>query len=170
VRNLRRVLGQAFVENILHPPAGTEVTGFKEIRYFDIEEDINPLLDFMTGAFEGCKFVLNIRPADQVARSSWWAKRPLLETVALIERYNDLARQIAAKRDNAILVNYADYNGNAEAFAPLFTFLQMPFDLEKVSEVVGTRLTHARQQTRAGDAPGNEVVGPPGLEPGTRPL
>jgi hypothetical protein len=69
-------MAEGFVSDILAPPEGTRVTGFKEIRYTPehmSDEEYEAAITFMADMFADSRFIFNTREAAQVARSGWWA-------------------------------------------------------------------------------------------------
>lgn len=74
-----RALARFFVEEVLQPPPGTCVTGFKEIRLSSPRAWLERVLDFMKRFFPGAKFVFNTRGHGEVIRSGGWADQPEAE-------------------------------------------------------------------------------------------
>lgn len=133
-----QALAQLFVHQILKPPAGQRVIGFKEIRFINAKGDeFGHFLDFMTRVFAPAKFIFNTRSADDVAKSKWWADLPEEKVRATIaEAESQFSRYMAAHPDICYHARYEDFSQGAQAFAPIFEFLGEPFDEAKAAEVL----------------------------------
>ncbi len=137
-------LAEAFIGEILTPPAGTRVLGFKEIRFHDAEDGEMPeFLDFIRAFFFPCRLVFNTRRATDVARSSWWKDVEMEKVVEMVE---DLDRQYAdyaaAHPEDCFLVRYDDYTKDRAALRPLFEFLGEPFDEARLEAAFSRQLSH----------------------------
>lgn len=144
-----RALAEAFVREVLAPPPGTRVAGFKEIRWGGTADEMRLILDFAHRFFPGARFVFNTRNPDDVARSAWWAEMPREQALRRIAEMN--ARFEAYLRDfpgRAIALHYDDYVADPEGLRPLFTFLGEEWDAQSVAKIMATRLTHLK------DSPG----------------
>jgi hypothetical protein len=138
-------LADAFVEEILQPPTGTRVTGFKEIRFHRVGQDhFKPFLNFIHTHFAPCKFIFNTRGWREIVRSGWWRnQRP--ERVEEIIREADtmFADYLARYPERGILLRHEETRVDPAAFKPMFDFLEEPFDLEKITEVSSRKLGHS---------------------------
>lgn len=120
-------------ETVLHPPEGTRVAGFKEVRYLD--EDTGDYVRWMADTFPGAKFVFNSRRLDAVARSEWWqeddqaAERLLAADTMLAELRDSLG-------ERALGVRYDDFTADVNALQPLFAWLGEPFDAARLQSVL----------------------------------
>lgn len=120
-------------ETVLHPPAGTRVAGFKEVRYLD--PDTPDYVRWMAETFPGSRFVFNSRRLDDVARSEWWK-----EDAGAAERLQAadamLAELCASMGTRAFGVRYDDYTADVGALEPLFGWLGEPFDRSRLESVL----------------------------------
>lgn len=137
-------LRAAFVEEILRPPADTRVAGFKEIRFHEAgEEHFEPFLNFIHETFEGCKFVFNTRPWQEVSRSGWWASMDPARVEEIITTADGYYESYLSKYpERGIRMRHEITREDPEAFMPLFDFLGETYDAETVASVAGRRLGH----------------------------
>jgi len=142
---LGRELAQVFTRCVLRPTPGTRVTGFKEIRFHHAGADLEAYLDFLLFFFPNCKLVFNTRDLGAVAKSGWWVNYShddfMAEVGTADRRFRDYAR---AHPRRTILMHYDDYRGKAEAFRPLFDFLEEEFDAQNVSDILEQKLDHLK--------------------------
>lgn len=138
-------LAALFARDVLRPPAGTRVAGFKEIRWHAQPQVFNRTLDFARRFFPGARFIFNTRPHDQVARSGWWATQDPGKVRDQLARIETLYTRYQARAPKACLaLDYGDYDGRPEGFRPLFEFLGEPWDADLVENVLGQKLQHLK--------------------------
>ena len=138
-----RSLALAFVRDILRPPRGTRIAGFKEIRY--LSADLEAQLEFMVRVFTPAKFVFNTRAVDQVAQSAWWKDVDKGDLAADIARFETQAAAFSAAHPEAcVTIDYATWTRDAEAMRPVFELLGARFNVVEVSALLSVRLEHLR--------------------------
>ena len=142
-----RALAASFTREVLRPPAGTRIAGFKEIRHVSREQiDLFPRqMEFMRRFFPDARFVFNTRSHDAVLRSGWWAKMdPDAVRAQLTRAEACFAEAAAAHPDCSLQLRYEDYDANPDGLRPLFEFLGEPFDREMAARVLARRLDHLK--------------------------
>ena len=141
---LGRGLADVFTREVLRPPEGTRIAGFKEIRFRMYRPELERYVDFLTRFFAGARFIFNTRDHAAVARSGWWAQMdPEMVRTELEGAEEGFARMRAVlDPDRFIEMHYDDYAGRPEALRPLFDWLGEPFDAGHVARVIDRRLTH----------------------------
>ena len=138
-----RGLADVFVREVLRLPPGTRVGGFKEIRYHEDKGAAGAYLDFLGRVFPRARFVINTRDLAAVARSGWWASLPPGRVAAILGAAEREFDAFAARLpERAIRLCYDDYAAAPEALAPLYAFLDEPFDREAVAALMARRLDH----------------------------
>ncbi|HET9499545.1 MAG TPA: sulfotransferase, partial [Marmoricola sp.] len=127
-------------DTLLRPGPDTRLTGFKEIRWD--HDDLAEFVAFLREVFPGARFIVNTRRHEDVARSmaksGWWPEvdDPLAHVARAEERIRTVARDLG---DDAHEVCYDDYVAAPEALRGLFDWLGVPFDLDRVTEVIQAR-------------------------------
>lgn len=144
---LGRQLAESFITNVLAPPAGTRVSGCKEIRWHHEAQLFLPTLAFLQQQFPDCRFIFNQRDHSAVVRSltrsRWWKSGTPEGMYPLLQRGDALFSEgLAQYPDRSLLLRYEDYADNPNALRPLFDFLGEPFDLDRVSQQMAQRLEH----------------------------
>ncbi|WP_308909004.1 sulfotransferase [Pseudokordiimonas caeni] len=137
-------LADLFIREILQPPAGQRVIGFKEIRFGLAQGDeFNHFLDFIARFFKPARFIFNTRNPEEVAVSSWWKdieRSQALQKIADVEaRFRGY---IESHPETCMHVPYESFNGNPEGLRPMFNFLGEEFDLSVVERLMERRLKH----------------------------
>jgi hypothetical protein len=133
---------------VLRSPLGTEVTGFKEIRYTPEhlnDEEFANVMHFMLNKMNG-RIIFNTRNASEVARSGWWKKMPVSKVSDIIERSNRRFEQY--KGDRTFMIDHSQYNGNPDGFTPLLEWLGADVSIEHISEAVNVRLNHLKDSPK----------------------
>ena len=134
-----RSLAQAFVDEIVQPPARTRLIGFKQARCFDRLDVFDELVGFLQRAFVPTLVVFNKRDPAAVAQSGWWRNSPREPLIAEIERFDRLATAYAETRPaDTIIVDYDHYQDDASALRPLFAKLGVPFDGGTAQKILAT--------------------------------
>jgi hypothetical protein len=148
----RASLAAAFDEAILKPPAGTRVTGFKEIRYTPEDMDdalFTATMDFLALGFEDSRIVFNTRDGAEVARSAWWATdyepAHVEEIVATCDtRFREAHARLGPER--SFMIDFAQYNANPSGFLPLLDWLGEDLAWERVERVGREPLLHLKER------------------------
>jgi len=138
-------LKEAFVEEILAPPANARVVGFKEIRWQENigEEDFFSFLEFLQSFFSPCRFIFNSRNAEAVADSKWMQDNDRDETIQNIKEYDNWYRAYTADNPHhSFHLYYDDYKSDVNALKPLFDFLGESFEQEKLQQIMDVKLDH----------------------------
>jgi len=140
---LGKELAEVFVRQVLAPPKGTRVAGFKEIRWGGNIPFLPTLLNYAHEMFPNAHFIFNTRDHDEIARSGWWANMEPERVKAKIAKIDvAFARYLETYPGRGIHIHYNDYAKNPKALEPLFKYLGEGFDLDHVSAVLEHRLTH----------------------------
>jgi hypothetical protein len=147
-------LRQTLVAQILRPPAGTTVVGFKEIRhtpdYFDSLDGLLEYALFLDKLLPGVKFVVNTRNAEDTSKSGWWKDDPnapkVLETAR--EWMLALPEHLRARlgKDRVVVMDYETWNKNPEELARMIRELGFEPDMARLEEVSTRRLDHMQQK------------------------
>ena len=137
-----RELVRVFISEILQPPDDAWLVGFKEVRYFDHDDDLVEYLDYVRTSFSPALLVFNRRRAADVARSGWW-KDHQSDIAGEVARFDQLTSAYAgAHPHETIIVDYDEWSADPHALRPLFEHLGATFDLPTVRRVLELRLTH----------------------------
>lgn len=138
-------LSDAFVQTILRPPAGTRVTGFKEIRMQNDRGFSERYLETVRMLLPGVRFVFQKRDHEELMKSGWWPKKDPIESRqgfefadALFDRYTE------AHPDRAHILHYDQIRSGAAALRPLFSFLGEEMQAEQIDAVLAEQLSHSR--------------------------
>ncbi|TCP58451.1 sulfotransferase family protein [Rhodovulum bhavnagarense] len=151
---LGRDLAHVLAERVLAVPPGTEIAGFKEIRWHQDAAFFGRHLEFLRRFFADSRFIFNTRDHAAVAQSGWWRDCDpgwVRETLAAADRL--FAEYAAANPGLCWQVRYDDYAGDAQALRPVFEALGRPYDGALCAEVLGERLTHLQPGRWPGKAP-----------------
>lgn len=136
----KEALIDSFISDVLAPPPGVELLGFKEIRYrladFSAAEFVD-FVGFLGEAFERACVVFNIRRHVDVAKSAWWADEPgaLSELAELDRRFRSAGERFP---DTTFLVDYDRMVADPASLRSLHEFLGAPFDEDAVRAVLAT--------------------------------
>ena len=136
----KEALINSFVSDVLAPPPGVELLGFKEIRYRLADFSEAEFLDFvwfLGEAFERACVVFNVRRHADVAKSAWWADEPnaLVELAELDRRFRSAHERFP---DMTFMVDYDRTVADPASLRALHEFLGAPFDEDAVRAVLAT--------------------------------
>lgn len=129
-RHCARMICEIVDSTILHPPAGTRVAGFKEVRY--LEPDTPEYVAWMAETFPASRFILNFRNLDDVAKSAWWQDKPdaQQQLQAADEMLLGISQTLGPVRSH--VVRYEQYAADPEGMRPLFAWLDEEFDGKRI--------------------------------------
>lgn len=152
-QKFRGRLLNSFVATVLTPPAGTHITGFKEVRHgphFMNDTEFADYVDFLLSDFPGARIVFNTRNAGDVSKSGFFRERPsasVLKTVETCDRR--FAAALAAHPDRCFHVSYERFVADPDLYEGLFSFLDLPYDAARVAAVLDKPLVHAQGRQTA---------------------
>lgn len=132
----------SFIEHIIRPPARARLIGFKEVRYFDHEADLEDYLDYMRLSFPPSTLIFNKRRPIDVAKSAWWRDHPA-DIATEVDRFDARVAAYAARYPNScITVDYDTYSRDPTALTPLFDLLEIAIPEHVVRTVLSEKLNH----------------------------
>jgi len=136
-------LVDCFIEQIIRPQPSVRWIGFKEIRFYELGNELGKFLDFIGTFFPNARFVFNTRPWEDVARSAWFAKKPAEEVRNHVTEMDARFADYCSRHpETTFAVEYRQYSKNTRSLKALFEFLDEDFDLGKCQEVADLHLTH----------------------------
>lgn len=142
---LGHALADAFCREVLRPPEGTRVAGFKEIRFHHDKAFFAKHLGFLRSCFPKARFIFNTRAHQDVARSGWWAEQDPAQVMKVLAQAEQLFDAfLKAHPKISCKLRYEDYNDRPEGFRPLLEFLGEPFEPDLVARILDTRLSHLK--------------------------
>ena len=144
-------LALLFTEEVLRPPPGTRVAGFKEIRHTPgamTDAQFHAYMDFLLTAFPRARIVFQSRDPAAVARSGWWRTRDPEEVRALLgQTERRFRRRMEASPDRCLMLHFDDWAGIPAGLIPLFDFLGEPFDEARLRDVMARPVSKPRRRT-----------------------
>jgi hypothetical protein len=136
---------RSFADNVLTADDSVRVRGFKEVRYtfyYMTDAEFDGYATFLLDAFPDSRIVFNRRDPESVSRSRFWRKDNSEEVVRLVKNADERFARVMASSDRAFCVDYEAYTSDPSSLSPLFDFLGQEFDVERVKNVLQTRLNH----------------------------
>ena len=139
-----RMLTECFVAQVLRPPPGTRIGGFKEIRTLPDQAEFRAYLAFILRNFPRARLIFNTRDVHAVARSSWWRRHDPAEVQAVIHSAEQVFDAVAAAHPSRCLtLRYEEYVSDQNALEPLFQALDGRPAAADMRAIMRERLTHA---------------------------
>lgn len=136
-------LADLFVREVLCPPEGTRISGFKEIRWHYDPDWFDMRMEFLKRFFPGARFIINTRNHADVIKSSWWKTykeenvlRELQDSEALMMGW------MQSHQDICCHVHHDDYIRNIELLRPAHELIGLDFDPQRIAEAMAIRLQH----------------------------
>lgn len=134
-----------FMRQVLRPAPDTRVIGFKEIRWHEDPAMFPVMMEFLIRYMPDARFVFNTRAHAEVCRSGWWKTMDPEGVTRILETAETLYSAAQAQHpDRCLAMHYNTYVSRPDAWAPLFDFLEMPFDASLVRSVLGRKLMHMK--------------------------
>lgn len=139
LEGLRERIRDMFVTNVLCPPEGTRVVGFKEIRInFNEVPDFDGLLDDIVEIFGDVKFVFNHRRVSDVARSKWWEHT--LQSHARVRSMDmRLERSRYSQTGKVFHVHYERFISDPSHARALSEFVGVAFDKRIYEQILAVK-------------------------------
>lgn len=136
-------LTSAFIRNVLCPERNTEWIGFKEIRYNNMGSNLGGFIDFAFNFFPNLRVVYNLRNWDSVCASGWFSKRDPQDVRKMLSEVEKRFEESAARYpDRSLIVKYDELISNPGEYKKVADLLGVPFDAQKISEVLSRKLSH----------------------------
>lgn len=120
--------------------------GFKEIRYDEINNDLEPFLGFLKQLFPNPAFIFLTRNLEDVSKSAWWKDQ---DQKMVMERFSNLELQFnnyAGTHDNCFEITYQDIVTIGQRLKELFAFLGADFQPEIIESALKTPHSFAPKQ------------------------
>lgn len=133
-----------FVKEILSPPIGTRVAGFKEIQWANNLDLIEENLDIISRYFPHTRFVFQTRDVQDIVKSGWWAKRPISEVQRYIQNADAVFQKYAAGNDSCLHIRYEDLTRGNESLRKIADFLEEDFCEKTAHKIINEQLTHLK--------------------------
>lgn len=135
-----------FVREILSPPSGTRMAGFKEIRWANNLWQLPKNLDIISKHFPRVKFIFQTRDADSVAKSGWWKERPTKDVREYIRKADAAFMSYASDNDSCLHIRYEDLIAGDVVLRDIAAFLGEKFCADTAHEVINEKLTHLKKR------------------------
>lgn len=136
-------LVETFQREVLRPPEGTRILGFKEIRFHEAGEHLESYLNFIAEHMAPAHFIFNHRNWKDVKQSGWWKNCSEELVYNLVSEADAMYHAYAAKYpDRSLTMHYEHFKDDPGSFEKLFEFIGEPFDLEKARTAAQKRLRH----------------------------
>lgn len=138
-----RSLAELFIRELLCPPEGTLVSGFKEIRWGNEPELFESRMEFLKTFFPGARFIINTRNHADVARSGWWGTMPPEKVMPSLRAAEEMFLDWQARHpDISHHLHFNDYVKDIDKLKPAFDLAGLPFDPQRIRDVLKIRLQH----------------------------
>lgn len=146
----RRQLLNSYVAQVLVPPAGTRITGCKEIRHdhpFVDDAEFAAYVQFLIKSFPQARLVFNSRRVEDVCQSAWLRQRPRAKVAAMVATCERrFATALATHPAHCFHVDYDCFTADPQRYEALFAFLDLPYDPTRVAQVLAKPLAHQPQR------------------------
>jgi len=120
--------------------AATACFGFKEIRYFDLGEQLPGYLDFLRAIMPRLRILFLLRGHEAVSRSGWWGQQPRDFTLGHLTRTEAMFRDYrAVQPESCFTLTYEDMVRQGDQLRQMFAFLGEAYDAAMVSQVLAIR-------------------------------
>ena len=138
-----QALVDSFIDRVLQPSRSARYTGFKEVRYPGLGDDLHRYLEFVRRFMPNAFFVFNSRGHDEVARSKWWRNRDPAAVKEIVERMDGLFAAYAEDHlSHSVALRYEEWLADPYLLRAMFDMLGEEFDYDNVRRVIDVRLTH----------------------------
>ena len=132
-----------FIDEVIQPPTDATWIGFKEIRYTQTDNKLEPLLDFMRNRFPNSFIVFNSRRVDDVVKSKWWARQPVDHVTALVTDMDKKFAEYAEKHPGRCFhVRHEETVLGAGNLDPIFEAIGERPAEEAIKSILSTKLNH----------------------------
>ncbi len=146
VKGFAKSLAEAFERNVLAPPPGTRITGFKDIRYTDEvlnDRQFESVLRFLLDNFDDPHVIFLTRDPAEACKSGWWQDRDQDVVIDVLEMTNERFRNAhAAFPRRTFLIDHSEFDGTPAGLQPLLHWLGEDIPEAALTEALSARLLH----------------------------
>ncbi|WBU55371.1 sulfotransferase [Paracoccus sp. SCSIO 75233] len=136
-------LADLFTQEVLCPPEGTRISGFKEIRWSNEPDWFEMRMAFLKRFFPGARFIINTRSHEGVANSGWWQNYDRADVFTQLRQAEDLLMSwMHRHQEISCHVHYDDYIRNIELLRPPYEMIGLDFDPQRIASAMEVRLKH----------------------------
>jgi hypothetical protein len=121
---------KAFVPRYFNRANPSQIIGFKEIRYVEIQNHLDRYLNFLAKIFPNPLFVFNTRNLTDVVKSGWWKNKKSKEVRKNLEELEKVWANFSANRLDCFQISYEDIMGKSKILEDLFLKIGATYDPE----------------------------------------
>ena len=114
------------------------ILGFKEIRYNEVGDDLEPYLDFLQEIFPNAAFIFNTRNVNDVAKSAWWRDMEHQQVVKELLELEKRFQKYSISNNNCFSITYEDVISKNSNFKSMYAFLGADYDENIIDAVLQT--------------------------------
>lgn len=134
-----------FVKEILSPPCGTRVSGFKEIRWANNLGQLQNNLKIISKYFPLTKFIFQTRDADSLSKSGWWRERPIEDVRDYVKKADAAFISYANESNSCLHIKYENLIKGDATLKEIAAFLEEKFCSDTAYAVINNKLTHLKK-------------------------
>ena len=114
------------------------VYGFKEIRYNELGDNLEPYLDFLQLIFPDVALIFNTRNLSDVVKSAWWGEENPKKVIRALKQVEKRFHAYAAQRSNCFEISYEDLVQQSQKLKNMFQFLGAYYDEQSIKLILDT--------------------------------
>lgn len=126
---------------------GASCIGFKEVKYYQIGNDVIGYLDFIDRHFPEPLFIFLSRDHKDVVKSGWWKDMSVQEVLEQISMVESAGRDFAQGRKNTYFLDYDDVIGESRKLRKLFHKIGVRYSARRARVIFDT--PHSYNPSRA---------------------
>ena len=143
--DLKNTIDNVLIGESIDRKKNSKTLGFKEIRFLEVaeEEELNEYLLFLKNIFPNCAIIFNIRNIEQTIYSGWWAQKNPKKSRKLLSNFIKMVERFHLENSNTFIINYEDVIIKNSNLKKLFSFLEIPYNPEKIDETLQTNHSYS---------------------------
>lgn len=119
--------------------------GFKEIRYINHLGHLQDFLDFLSRLLPDVAIIFNTRAHEAVCDSDFWKKHDPVELRKSLQQADRIFLEYAEHHEHAFVVRYERLILGMQGLAPLFAFLGVQPDPDKLNSVLQQKHSYVQK-------------------------
>jgi hypothetical protein len=146
------------IKDLLIGQSSDTYYGFKEIRYINVLEDLEPFIEFLELVMEDVAIVFNIRNSKDVAQSSWWQEKDPEILIPKLDKTIQKFQELSQKKENAFCFDYDKMMQSDTIIESLFRFLEVDYQKEHITKILSKEHSNKNRKEFLPKKPLNAIL------------
>lgn len=139
---------KSMIKELLIGDSNAKYYGFKEIRYLNVLNQLEPFLEFLELVMDDVAIIFNVRNTVDVSNSSWWKNYDKSTLLPKLENATHKFKKLADEKENAFCFDYDELIKDDKIVRELFAFLDTEYKKKEITQILSTEHSQDNQKDK----------------------